>query len=132
MSFAIRTDRVRIAMLTKRKPGTTKDEFSCYWREVHGPLLVGLDICKSNLLKYEQAHPNAQMLQSISQTGFQVAELDGIAILEGESHEKLMELNIPNEEFAKVVIPDAAKFLDVSELRLLPLDIITVIDKKTT
>jgi hypothetical protein len=50
MSFTIRTDRVRLAMLCKRKAGTTKEEFSRYWREVHGPLLVALD-------KYLQEQP---------------------------------------------------------------------------
>ncbi|KAJ6571269.1 hypothetical protein B0H19DRAFT_1064384 [Mycena capillaripes] len=130
MSFTFRTDRVRIALLMKRKPGMSKDEFSRYWREVHGPLFVGLEIAKSRLLKYEQAHVNDGMLQSIVGAGLQVAEWDGMAILEGESYEKLMEI-FKSEEFVKLLKPDVEKYTDVSELRLMPLDIITAIDKHT-
>ncbi|KAJ6571157.1 hypothetical protein B0H19DRAFT_1129310 [Mycena capillaripes] len=116
-----------------------------YWMEVHGPLFASLDIAKANLLKYEQvcssptesssrfaelvhkAHTNDQMLQSISKAGFKVAEWDGMAIFEAESYEKLMEI-FTNEEFLKVVIPDAGKVMDASDLQFMPLDLITPVD----
>ena len=32
---------VKIVALIKRKPGLSRDEFSRYWKDVHGPLAVG-------------------------------------------------------------------------------------------
>jgi hypothetical protein len=54
MSYTFRPDRVRLAVLIKRKPGMSVEEFGRYWAEVHGPLFTSLDIVKKNLVKYEQ------------------------------------------------------------------------------
>jgi hypothetical protein len=54
MSYTFRPDRVRLAILMKRKPGMSKEEFSRYWAEVHSPLFTSLDIVKANIVKYEQ------------------------------------------------------------------------------
>ncbi|KAJ6468121.1 hypothetical protein C8R47DRAFT_1151915 [Mycena vitilis] len=92
MSYAIRTDRVRLILLVKRKPGVSKEEFSRHWTEVHGPLFAGLDIVKKNLLKYEQAHRNDKIAESLQAGGLAVAEWDGMVVFEGESYEKVMEV----------------------------------------
>ncbi|KAJ7918893.1 hypothetical protein B0H13DRAFT_1458921, partial [Mycena leptocephala] len=86
-----RPDRVRLAVLIKRKPGMSVEEFGRYWAEVHGPLFTSLDIVKKNLVKYEQAHSNEEMLQQFQAAGFTKSEWDGMAIMEAESYAKLME-----------------------------------------
>ena len=52
--MSIRTDRVRLAGLLKKKEGLTREEFLSYWLGHHGPLFSSLDIVKTNLSKYEQ------------------------------------------------------------------------------
>ncbi|KAJ7261845.1 hypothetical protein B0H12DRAFT_1013346 [Mycena haematopus] len=129
MSF--RTDRVRLAVLFKRKPTISKEEFVKYWAETHGPLFSSLDIVKKNILKYEQAHTNEAVLKQITkmnQLSGAPNEWDGIAIFEAESYEKISEV-IQNEEYQKILVPDGDNFLDVQNCQMLPLDLITFLDK---
>ncbi|KAJ7649380.1 hypothetical protein DFH06DRAFT_1326110 [Mycena polygramma] len=128
MSFAVRTDRARIAILMTRKPGTSKEEFGRYWTEVHGPQFIALDIVKAKLLKYEQGHVNTEMSDRLRTAGLPVPDYDGLAILEAKSHKDLMEV-VGSEEFQTVVKGDAANFLDGEKIQVMPLDIITVIDE---
>ncbi|KAJ7903413.1 hypothetical protein B0H14DRAFT_2664822 [Mycena olivaceomarginata] len=78
MSF--RTDRVRVAILLKRKATLSREEFRRYWIETHGPLVNSLDVFQS-------------------------------------------------EEYQKKIIPDNDVFLDAKGCQLLPLDVLTVVDK---
>ncbi|KAJ7624108.1 hypothetical protein DFH06DRAFT_1340144 [Mycena polygramma] len=91
MSFAVRTDRVRLVLLVKRKPGLSKEEFSHHWVEVHGPLFPKLDIVRKNILKYEQAHLNEKMQEYFRVGSLTAAEWDGMVTFESESYEKIME-----------------------------------------
>ncbi|KAJ7634691.1 hypothetical protein FB45DRAFT_472101 [Roridomyces roridus] len=127
-STTIRTDRVRLALLLNRKTGTTVEEFRRYWAEVHGPLIASIEIVKKNLLKYEQAYPNAELQAALKAGGANVPDLDwdGMAILEAESYAKIVE-TMQNEEFKNLGMADVDKF--VSEMRLIPLDLLTVVDK---
>lgn len=52
--MSIRTDRVRLAILLKKKQGLTNEEFLGYWLNNHAKLFSSLEIVKKNLLKYEQ------------------------------------------------------------------------------
>ncbi|KAJ7808561.1 hypothetical protein B0H13DRAFT_2686113 [Mycena leptocephala] len=117
MSYTFRSDRVCLAILLKRKPA-----------EVHGPLVVSLAIVRENLVKYEQAHSNEGMLQQFQEAGFRKSEWDGMAIMEAETYAKLMEV-IQSQGFQSVLTSDAEKFIDVSEIQFIPLDLITSINK---
>ncbi|KAJ6511561.1 hypothetical protein C8R47DRAFT_1296761 [Mycena vitilis] len=128
MSFSVRTDRARIAILMTRKPGTTKEEFGRYWTEVHGPQFIALEIVKAKLLKYEQEHVNTEMSDRLRNAGFPVPEYDGLAILEAKSHRDLMEV-LGSEEFQTVVKGDAANFLDGEKIQVMSMDFATVIDR---
>jgi hypothetical protein len=106
MSF--RTDRVRLAILLKRKATLSREEFRRYWIETHGPLVNSLDVIKTNLLKIEQvrkshdlshpsvekqqAHVNESVIAHLTQMPFGPSEWDGIAILEAESYAKIFEV----------------------------------------
>ncbi|KAJ6459022.1 hypothetical protein C8R45DRAFT_843659, partial [Mycena sanguinolenta] len=111
MSYAVRTDRFRFAILLTRKPGMSKDEFSRYWAQMHGPLFAGTEIAQSHLLKYEQSHVNQEMLEAARTAGFAVPEWDGMVVLEAESHAKLMEV-LQSDEFKKTAMGDAPNFVD--------------------
>ncbi|KAJ6531921.1 EthD domain-containing protein [Mycena capillaripes] len=127
--MAFRTDRVRLAILLKRKASLSKEEFHKYWAEKHGPLFSSVDIVKTNLLKYEQAHTNEGVNQQVAQMmGIPMPEWDGIAIFEGESYAKIFEV-FQNEEYKRVIIPDEEKFIDRQGCQMIPLDLLSVIDK---
>ncbi|KAJ7016554.1 hypothetical protein C8F04DRAFT_1160761 [Mycena alexandri] len=123
-----RTDRVRLAILVKRKPGIDKEEFSRYWAEVHGPLFASLEIAKRSIMKYEQAHCNAAALQALRAAGMKVLEWDGMVIFEAETYEKIIEV-LRSDDYHKIIIPDAQKFMDLGEAQFMPVDLVTLIDK---
>ncbi|KAJ7634693.1 hypothetical protein FB45DRAFT_1025623 [Roridomyces roridus] len=127
-STTIRTDRVRLAILLIRKPGTTVEEFRRHWAEVHGPLIGSIEIVKKNILKYEQAYPNAELTAGLKAGGANVPSLewDGMAIFEAESYAKI---TLKSDEFKELAAADADKFLNATEMRFIPLDLITVVDK---
>ncbi|KAJ7903412.1 hypothetical protein B0H14DRAFT_2664821 [Mycena olivaceomarginata] len=110
MSF--RTDRVRVAMFT------------------HAPLVSSLNIVKTNLLKYEQAHTNETMITQLTPMAlpFPLSEWDGIAIFEAESYAKFFEV-CQSEEYQQKLVPDEDAFLDRKGCQLLLLNVLTVIDK---
>lgn len=62
----IRTDRVRLAILIRRKPGMSAEDFHTYWRTKHAGIFTSIDIVKKNLLYYEQVCH--QKIFSFSQT----------------------------------------------------------------
>ncbi|KAJ6508005.1 hypothetical protein C8R47DRAFT_1036853 [Mycena vitilis] len=127
MSF--RTDRVRLVVLLKRKSSLSKEEFHTYWSEKHGPLFSSLEIVKTNLLKYEQAHTNDAILQQITQMmGAPMSEWDGMAIFEAETYGKIFEV-FTHPEYQEKVIPDEKSFMDRESCQMLPLDLFTVIGK---
>ncbi|KAJ7761902.1 hypothetical protein DFH07DRAFT_814474 [Mycena maculata] len=127
MSF--RTDRVRLAILLKRNPTLTKEEFSQYWLGTHAALFSGLAIVKTNLLKYEQAHTNEPvLLQLAAAMGAPKSEWDGMAIFEAESYVKIFEI-FQSEEYQKVVVPDEKHFIVRQASQALPLDLNTVLDQ---
>ena len=53
-SAPIRHDKVRLLAFLYRKPGTSAEDFSTYWRETHSHVFASLPIVKRNILKYEQ------------------------------------------------------------------------------
>ncbi|KAJ7691627.1 hypothetical protein B0H17DRAFT_559331 [Mycena rosella] len=126
MSF--RTDRVRLAFLVKRKSTLTEEEFSRYWSGTHSALFASLKIVKTNLIKYEQAHINQSALMQIHRIGGAPCEWDGMGTFEAESYAKIFEV-FENEEYLRVVKPDEANYLARDECQLLPLDLLTVLEK---
>ncbi|KAJ7634692.1 hypothetical protein FB45DRAFT_909581 [Roridomyces roridus] len=92
-STTIRTDRVRLAILLIRKTGTTVEQFRRHWAESHGPLIGSIEIVKKNILKYEQAYPNEELMAALKAGGANVPGLDwdGMVIFEAESYAKIIE-----------------------------------------
>ncbi|KAJ7030366.1 hypothetical protein B0H16DRAFT_1512346 [Mycena metata] len=125
----IRTDRVRLAVLLRRKPDLSSEEFHEYWAGPHRALFSSLKIVQSNLTKYEQAHMNDNIFQQTAGAmGAPPSQWDGVAIFEGESYAKIFEI-FQNEEYLTKVIPDEANFFIRDQSQVLPLDLITVFEK---
>ncbi|KAF5344905.1 hypothetical protein D9758_011552 [Tetrapyrgos nigripes] len=123
----LRTDRVRMLGLIYKNPSISREEFDRYWLEHHSQLFLSLDIVKKNLLKYEQLHIN-QQTKDLQSLGAALIECDGVAIIEAESYEKLLEL-FNDAQFKAIVEPDEEKFLDRSKTRSVPLDFAAFINK---
>ncbi|KAF5385131.1 hypothetical protein D9615_000970 [Tricholomella constricta] len=127
MSIPFRTDRVRVIVFLKRKPGLTKEEFSRYWQGPHAELFMSLDIVKKNVIKYEQAHVNDKYITAPQAMGLTAPDWDGLVVLDGESYDKLFEIFL-SEEYARIVAPDEEHFIDRPKCQILPLDLFTAIE----
>ena len=144
--MSIRTDRVRIVGLLKKKEGISREEFSSHWLNKHAPLFTSLEITKTNLSKYEQVtssililtaivshaesnlecHPSSDPVAAALEQVVPLAKWDGMAVFEGESFEKIMEVFSSPEYFAKVA-PDEDTFIDRDATQFLALDLATLI-----
>ncbi|KAL0569241.1 hypothetical protein V5O48_012728 [Marasmius crinis-equi] len=134
---AIRTDRVRLLLFVERNPSTTFEEFVKYWREEYAPAFTSTTIAKKNLLRYEQVcrplspHKVPHVENSLGleqmvldqeskvkmqQLGAKIIECDGVAVLEGESVEKLVQL-FSDEEYIEKVAPLADKAFNLKSSR---------------
>ncbi|KAJ7634690.1 hypothetical protein FB45DRAFT_909575 [Roridomyces roridus] len=128
MPVTNRTDRVRLAILLKRKPGLSKEEFDNYWADVHGPMFTSMEISK-DVVKYEQTRPNQDMVDFLRATGFSVPEYDGMVVVEHESHAAMAEM-FQADEFKSLSVTDADNFVDRDDMQFIPLDIMTVMDEQ--
>lgn len=101
----------------KRRPGTSWEEFSDHWRDVHGPLLRETPESKAVIRRYVQHHirPNPDAAPD------EAPDYDGFS----ESWYRSMDDRRAlwtSETFKKVIIPDERSFLDMDATRLLALD----------
>ncbi|MFH1012117.1 MAG: EthD domain-containing protein [bacterium] len=102
----------------KRKPGLTHEEFSRHWRDVHGPLLRDTPEFARHLKRYVQHHiyPNHEFPELAP------LEFDGFFESWFDSADARRQL-LAEPLFKKLVLPDEAKFLDLSVRRTSMLDI---------
>jgi uncharacterized protein (TIGR02118 family) len=101
----------------KRKPGTSWEEFSQHWREVHGPLLGKSPILSKYLKRYVQHHirPNDCFpgVEPLPFDGFSEAWFDSV-----DDRRKMWS----EAEYQSVVVPDEHKFLDMTATRVSMID----------
>ncbi|KAI8994044.1 hypothetical protein BD414DRAFT_481225 [Trametes punicea] len=117
---ALRTDRVRLAVLMAPKPGLSFEEFDRYWLDVHANVFSSIAIAKRNLLKYEQFHLDRNyddivVAQTLAKSK---SPFRGIAIFEATSLDKIFEI-FQDEEYLRVVVPDEDKFFDHENAQML-------------
>ena len=96
----------------KRKEGLTHEEFSDYWKNVHGALLRDTPEINRYLRRYVQHHlrPNT--------SGQDVAELafDGFSEVWYDNEEDRAKL-LAEPFFLERIVPDEAAFIDTSATR---------------
>ncbi|KAI0633416.1 hypothetical protein C8Q77DRAFT_1114843 [Trametes polyzona] len=129
VAHSTRPDRYRISFILTPKAGLSLEEFNNYWVEHHIPLLLSLPIVKKNLIKYERFHIDTPTTTSLSQhfTGEAPAPFGGVAIFESDTLEKLLEI-FEDEEYKRLILPDAEVFVDSSKAQILAGHYTTVTD----
>ncbi|KAF9055183.1 hypothetical protein BDZ89DRAFT_9594 [Hymenopellis radicata] len=127
MSTSLRTDRVRAIILLKRKKGTTKEEFSKHWADVHGPLVLKSRIFTEKILKYEQLHVNDETNVVFCNLGLMTGDWDGVGYFEAKSFDDMIEV-LKSEDF--VTGPLRPKFIGAApqDFIMIPLDVATFLD----
>jgi uncharacterized protein (TIGR02118 family) len=73
---------IKVSVLLKRKPGMSSAEFHRYWKDVHGPLVLGVPEVMRYVRRYVQCHSIAE---AFSGTPGAVSAFDGIAEMWGDS-----------------------------------------------
>ncbi|MGE0385089.1 MAG: EthD domain-containing protein [Gammaproteobacteria bacterium] len=115
---------VRLLALMARKPGITLGEFSRYWRERHGPLVLGLGSLQGRALRYVQNHRVAESpFPSKREPAW-----DGVADVWYESAQACTGAMDP-QQYERVIAPDEEKFVDRSRLTFLIVSPYFVIDR---
>lgn len=101
---------VKLIVCVRRKAGLTREEFSTYWRQQHGPLVKSVPEFMRHVRKYVQCHLTAAALPGEARFG-SLADYDGVGELWFDSPESMQQaFNEPR--YLAVIRPDELKFLD--------------------
>lgn len=95
----------------RRKPGLSYEEFSSHWRNVHGPLIRNHPEAQRYIRRYVQHH-----LEPNDFAGTQPLPFDGFSETWYDSRGDREQL-LASSAFHEELVPDEAKFLDLSETR---------------
>jgi uncharacterized protein (TIGR02118 family) len=104
---------VKISIFLVRRPGTSPEEFSAYWKERHAPLLLSLPEFSVHVRRYTQQHVVRGLPEDVP-----VLEYDGVAEMWVDKAEDIFEL-LQSSTYQQVVVSDEEKFLDRSKTTLL-------------
>ena len=100
---------VKFIICAKRKAGMTREEFSAYWRNQHGPLVRSVPEFMRHVRKYVQCHIVPGALAFGREAGY-----DGVAELWFDSPEEIRRaFNEP--KYLEIIRPDELKFVDISD-----------------
>jgi uncharacterized protein (TIGR02118 family) len=98
---------IKIVTLLKRKAGMTREEFSRYWEEEHGPLVLRVI---PEVKRYVQSH-------AVRLPGGGEPQIDGLAELFLDDLESLRALtDFYLSDAGKVIREDEEKFIDRSKM----------------
>jgi uncharacterized protein (TIGR02118 family) len=101
---------IKVSVLLKRKPGMSPAEFHRYWKDVHGPLVLGVPEVMRYVRRYVQCHSVAD---AFSGTPGAASPFDGIAELWGDSIDEVKRA-LAEPRYLEVIRPDEEKFLDLA------------------
>lgn len=100
---------VRLTCFLRRRPGLTAEEFYEHWEQRHAPLLAGTEPFKTLVRRYEQ-HRRVAAPSWMGSEGY-----DGITVQWFDSAGDV-EAFVRAPEYAELIAPDEARFLDTSAL----------------
>ena len=99
---------IKLMGMLRRKPGMSPQEFHSYWRNVHAPLVMGVQGFARHVRKYVQSHAvDAQLVPGADGE----PAFDGIAELWFDSLDDLRRA-ISDPCYLSEIHPDELKFLD--------------------
>ena len=99
---------VKLIACIKRKPGMTREEFSRYWRENHGPLVKSVPEFMRHVHKYVQCH----IVSDSGPIGAR-SPYDGVAELWFDSTAEI-EQAFAERRYLEIIRPDELKFVDLA------------------
>jgi len=119
-----------VAMLLRRRPDLSAEEFHTYWREKHGPLAVRLRGALK-IRHYVQLHAtdSAVVRAMAKQRNCEDADWDGIALLWLDDEDAMMAVSATEAGLAaaNALLEDERNFLDLDRCQLFVNDEITMI-----
>jgi hypothetical protein len=84
---------IKLFEFLRRAPGTTREQFHTYWRDVHGPLLADDPDLRRHVKRYELNHQlSTDAERERTDTEVKDNEWDGVAVLWFESMDELRAL----------------------------------------
>ena len=99
---------IKLVGMLRRKPGMSPQEFHSYWRNVHAPLVMGVQGFARHVRKYVQSHAvEAQLVPGADGE----PAFDGIAELWFDSLDDLHRA-ISDPGYLSEIHPDELRFLD--------------------
>ncbi|KAF9261350.1 hypothetical protein L218DRAFT_503674 [Marasmius fiardii PR-910] len=123
--------RVRVLFFLQKNDGKTFEEWSHYWSHNHAQIFSSLDIVKKNILRYEELHVNQEWKEKLVQSGkVKVPNFDGIAVLEAESLEKIVEV-VQHPDWTEKVIADGKTLFNLEAMDTGGFDIAVIFDKSS-
>ena len=103
---------LKLIVCVKRKPGLTREEFSAYWRDNHGPLVKSVPEFMRHVRKYVQCHLTEGTASGEPLIG-SIPDYDGVGELWFDSPEALQQaFNEPR--YLEIIRPDELKFIDLA------------------
>lgn len=97
---------LKVNVFLTRKSGTTLQQFSTYWKAIHGPLLMQQPEVIENTRRYIQLHSTGNGLP-----GVPVAPYDGIAEIWVDDLNGVTAI-FTSDNYNNIITPDEENFLD--------------------
>jgi len=101
---------VKVSIMVKRKPGMRPAEFHRYWKDVHGPLALGVPEFMRHFRKYVQCHPIADAFADMPGA---LSPYDGIAELWADNLDEVRRA-FAEPRYLEVIRPDEEQFADLA------------------
>ncbi|KAL4985917.1 EthD domain-containing protein [Aspergillus falconensis] len=104
---------IRVSSFFTKHPSLSKADFTTYWRETHGPLVLKSKIFRvANVLLYSQVHNRRDLAEAAAKLGPSALEFEWDACSEmyfrtWEDYEKFAK----SDEMRDVLGPDGARIL---------------------
>jgi uncharacterized protein (TIGR02118 family) len=99
---------VKYIICARRKSGMSREEFSAYWRNQHGPLVKSVPEFMRHVRKYVQCH----LAAGVPPLGVEGA-YDGVAELWFDSPDEIARA-FQEPRYLEIIRPDELKFVDIS------------------
>jgi hypothetical protein len=100
--------RAKVVAFVKRKPGTTRAEFSDYWENSHGPLFLATEEVSGEVVKYVQNH-------TLETNTGPLDEFDGVVEI-GFREPGQIAAAFGHPAYLEKIRPDEERFLDLERM----------------
>ena len=102
---------ITMIVFVRRKAGLSREEFSRYWFERHGPLVKSIPEFMRHVRKYIQYHPAPGQAAAGSLFG-DIPDFDGVGEIWYDSREA-MNASFQEPRYLELIKPDELKFIDI-------------------